>query len=87
MPDARKRQKAKGLLCHKSRVGSLAEGATIFRETHGVRDTAEIQTDRPVPVQVLEMYVRRLERDGPAVAQRIAGVTAIKQYLNATHPS
>lgn len=65
----------------KVRVGSMDALATLFRETHGVRDTAEIQTGQPVPVEVLEMYVRRLDEDGIASVDKIVGVESIKQYL------
>ena len=65
----------------KVRVGNTDAAATIFRETHGVTDTAEIQTDRPVPVEVLEMYVRRLDEDGVASLDTFIGVQAIQQFL------
>lgn len=65
----------------KVRVGNIDAAATIYRETHGVRDTAEIQTDRPIPVEVLEMYVRRLDEDGIASVDKVVGVESIKQFL------
>ena len=65
----------------KVRVGITDAAATIFRETHGVRDTIEIQTDLPIPVEVLEMYVRRLDEDGIASLEKVVGVDTIKQYL------
>ena len=65
----------------KVRVGNIDAAATIFRETHGVRDTAEIQTDQPIPVEVLEMYVRKLDEDGIASVDKVVGVDSIKQFL------
>jgi hypothetical protein len=66
----------------KVRIGPLDTNAT-FTETPGVRDTVEIRTDRPIPVEVCEMYVRRLT-DGIATLRRVAPVDAIKQYLSPT---
>ena len=63
------------------RVGEITAAATIFRETHGVRDAVEIQTDRPIPVEVIELYVRRLRPDEPASTEFVQGATAIRQYL------
>jgi hypothetical protein len=63
------------------RIGELSDATRIFRETHSVRDAVEIQTDQPVRVEVLELYVRRLRKDEAASLDRLAGVTAIKQYL------
>lgn len=65
----------------KVQVGDTDAAATIYRETHGVRDTAEIQTDRPVPVEVLEMYVRRLDEDGIASIDKFVGAQNIKSFL------
>jgi hypothetical protein len=60
----------------------------IIRETHGVRDAVEIQTDKPIPVEVLEMYVRRLVKDEPAKLDRFVGKTNIINFLGPalTHP-
>lgn len=65
----------------KIRIGEIASATTIFRETHGVRDAVEIQTDRPIPAEVLALYVRRLADDGPASLDRVEGSIAIKQFL------
>ena len=62
-------------------VGQVPDQRTIFRETHGVRDTAMIQTDQPIPVEVLELYVRTLDEDGIASLNHIRGAESIKQYL------
>jgi hypothetical protein len=53
----------------------------IFRETNGVRDAVEIQTDKPIPVEVLQMYVRRLVKDEPAQLDRFVGKTTIINFL------
>src|ERR1700730_6918771 len=60
----------------------------LFRETHGVRDAVEIQTDKPIPVEVLQMYVRRLEKDEPATLDIFVGKTNIINFLGPalTHP-
>jgi hypothetical protein len=67
----------------KIKIGAADERVTFFNETPGVRDTAQIQTDRPISVEIVEMYVRRIQSDAPAVVDRIAGPVAIKQYLTA----
>ncbi|AUT66448.1 hypothetical protein [Paraburkholderia terrae] len=67
----------------KVKMGVTDDATMIFSETPGVRDTVQIQTNRPIAVAIIEMYVRRLQPGVPAVVDRIAGVTAIKQYLNA----
>ena len=53
----------------------------IFRETHGVRDAVEIQTDKSIPVEVLELYVRRLVKDEPGELDRFVGATNIINFL------
>ena len=56
----------------------------IFRETPGVRDTAIIQTDRPVPAVITELYGRKLRGEGErAELMHLRGLKAIKEYLNA----
>lgn len=74
-------RKRKASFVIKVAVGQIPEQATIFRETHGVRDTAVIQTDQPIPVDVLELYVRKFDEDRVASLDRILGAEAIKQYL------
>ena len=72
----------------KVRIIATDDVRTIFRETHGVRDAVEIQTDKPIPVEVLEMYVRRLVKDEPAKLDRFVGKTNIINFLGPalTHP-
>ncbi|MBB5503578.1 hypothetical protein [Paraburkholderia sp. MM5384-R2] len=67
----------------KIKIGAADEHITFFNETPGIRDTAQIQTDRPIAVEIVEMYVRRIRSDAPAVVDRIAGPVSIKQYLTA----
>ncbi|MGF6735616.1 hypothetical protein OKW50_007789 [Paraburkholderia youngii] len=76
-------RKRKAAFVIKVRMGAADQATTIFSETPGVRDTAQIQTDRPIAVEILALYVRRMQRDAPAVVEHIAGVTAIKHYPNA----
>jgi hypothetical protein len=58
------------------------QGATImFRETPGVRDTAIIQVDQPLPAEVLELYVRYLRGDEPARLVHLRGTDSISAYL------
>lgn len=72
----------------KVRIIATDDVRTIFRETHGVRDAVEIQTDKPISVEVLEMYVRRLVKDEPAKLDRFVGKTNIINFLGPalTHP-
>jgi hypothetical protein len=72
----------------KVRIVPADDVRRIFRETHGVCDAVEIQTDKPMPVEVLEMYVRRLVKDEPAKLDRFVGKTNIINFLGPalTHP-
>lgn len=74
-------RKRKASFVIKVAIGQMQDQRTIFRETHGVRDTAMIQTDQPIPVEVLELYVRTLDEDGAASLNHLKGIVAIRQYL------
>lgn len=52
----------------------------VFRETPGVHDTVILQTADPLPVRVLELFVRRLNEDG-AQLEHLMGAPTIKRYL------
>jgi len=52
----------------------------VFRETPGVRDTVILQTADPLPVRVLELFVRRFSEDGAQV-EHFMGAPTIKRYL------
>lgn len=67
----------------KVRISAPTEATTVFCETPGTRDTAVIRTDRPIPAEVLELYVRRMRKDEPAQLERVSGIEAIKNYLTA----
>ena len=74
-------RKRKASFVIKLRVPECAETRRLLTESPGVRDTAVVLTDKPLAVEVLEMYVRRLNQDEPAVTVCISGTGAIQHYL------
>ncbi|WP_179402461.1 hypothetical protein [Burkholderia guangdongensis] len=67
----------------KVKLLDIGAATRLLCQTPGVQDTLIIQTDAPIQVEVLELYVRRLHRDSPASLERIAGAPDIRAYLQA----
>jgi hypothetical protein len=68
-------------LVARMRVHLDAENVQVT-ETPGARDTAIICTDQPIPAEVIEVFVRRLGRDGdPAELITLRGIKAISAFL------
>lgn len=60
---------------------TVPDGAVVrYLSTPGVRSTVVIVTAKPVPVRILELYVRKLGDPHPV---RIVGPAAIRHYLQA----
>jgi hypothetical protein len=54
--------------------------AASFVGTPGVQDTLILHTDRPIPVKVLELFVRTIGEDGAEI-ERHVGEPAIRRFL------